>query len=177
MYIIGPPIFMFLQRYEVHNSKLGSRDSYLQEAPGLIHGVGHQEAKPGNLSRQKSTYIDHSSSFPGRNSSLDKYDDSSYNSNRSRKKSSKHGVEGMASDSFLNHHGHYGGKIASKQALSRAHEDDDVSPEILQRSEYLKFKPSISPQNYCEAPDMEERGISTMMTQVFISLYFSVFMS
>ena len=166
---------MFLQRYEVQNSKLSTRDSYLQDAPGFVHAVGHQEAKPGNLLRQKSTYIDHTSSFPRRNSSLDKYDDPSYNSNRSHKRSSKHRVEGMSSDSFLNQHSRYGGKIASKQALSHAHEDDDVSPEIEQRSEYLKFKPSISTQNYCEEPDMEERGISTMTAQVFISLYFSVF--
>ncbi|PON75765.1 Octamer-binding transcription factor [Parasponia andersonii] len=177
-------------RYEVHNSKLSSRDSYLQEASGFLQGVNHQEAKPGNQSKQKSTYIGHTSSFPGRHSSLDKYDDSTYNTNRSHKKISKHGVEGMASDSFLNHHGHYGGKLASRQALSSAqedddvnhhghyggkiarrqalssaHEDDEISPEIVQRSEYLKFKPSRSTQNYFEAPDVEERGISTMIAQ------------
>ncbi|XP_062082307.1 uncharacterized protein LOC133788735 [Humulus lupulus] len=152
-------------KYEVNNSKLSSKDPYMhQEAPGIVHGIGHQEAKPSNLLRQKSTYIDHASSVPGRNSS-DNYDDSSYNNNRHRKKGSKHGVEGMSSDSFHNRLSHYSGKVASKQTFSRVHEDDDVSPEIMQRSEYLKFKPSVSARNYCEAPDMDERGLSTIMAQ------------
>ncbi|XP_060963366.1 homeobox-DDT domain protein RLT1-like [Cannabis sativa] len=150
-------------RYEINNSKLSSKDPYMQqEGPGIIHGIGHQEAKPSNLMRQKSTYIDHAGSLSGRNSSLDNYDDSSYNNNHHRKKSSKHGVEGMSSDSFHNRLSHHSGKVPSKQAFSRVH-DDDVSPEIVQRSEY--FKPAVSARNYCEAPDMEERGISTMMAQ------------
>lgn len=80
---------------------------------------------------------------------------------------SKHGFDGMITDSFLNHHGHYGGKIANKQSLSGLHEDDGLSPKTVQRSEHSKFKASISARNHCVAPEMEEKRISVMVTQVF----------
>ena len=106
---------------------------------------------------------------------MDVFDDSSYKSKKSRKVGSKHGVEGMAYDSFVNHHGHSGGKIASKQTVSWLNEEEDLSPNIVQRSSYSKFKPPVSARNHFEAPDMEERRISVMMTQVF-NLYVSLYM-
>lgn len=152
-------------RNEVHNSKLNSRDSYLHEAPGIMYGINHQEKKHCKQIRQKSTCLDRDSNFLGRNPSLDMCDDSSYRGNRSRKMGSKHGVDGMITDSFLNHHGHYGGKIANKQSLSGLYEDDGLSPKIVQRSEHSKFKASISARNHCVAPEMEEKRISVMVTQ------------
>lgn len=83
---------------------------------------------------------------------------------------SKHGAEGMTSDSFLNHQGHYGGKIASKPSQSGLHEDDVLSPKIVQRSEHSKFKALVSTRNHCGTPDIEEKGVSTMMAQVFTSV-------
>ncbi|KAL5565870.1 hypothetical protein UlMin_029034 [Ulmus minor] len=151
-------------RYEVHNSKLSSRDLNMPEAPTAMHGFGHQETKSRKQPRQKSTYLDNTNSFPGQ-IPFDVYDGPSYHSKKGRKMSSKHGVEGIT-DSLLNHRGRYGGRIASKQTLSQSHEVDDLSPKLDKRSDHFKLKPSISKRDYYETPDMEDGGISMMMPQV-----------
>lgn len=128
---------MLLQRYEVYKSKFSSQDSYIQqENPCIMHGFDLQEKKSSKKLRQKSTYINHTNSSPGKNSSLDIYDKSvggtsAYNPNRKDKMRSKRGYSGR--------------KVTSEQTEPCLHEYDRVSsPKLVQRSDYLKPKPSSS---------------------------------
>ena len=75
--------------------------------------------------------------------------------------SSKRGVEGMRIDSVTDHRGHYDGKIESEM-----HDYANVSPNVIQRSEYFKFKPPNLIPNRFELLDTEERGLSTSMKKV-----------
>lgn len=148
--------------YEPYNSKLSSQDLYMEEANSSgMHG-SHYQDKISQL-KQKSTVLNHVKPFPKQNSSLDLYEDSAgetsvYNSKRNQRMSSKHGVEGMRIDSVTNHRGHYDGKIESEM-----HDYANVSPNVIQRSEYFKFKPPNLIHNRFESLDTEERGLSTRM--------------
>lgn len=159
---------MVLQRYEGYNSKLSSRDLYLQEAPGISRVLGPQKA----------AYFDHTSSLVDRNSPLDVYDESNNKIPKKRKKGfKKHSVDGMASDSYLNHRVTSSGRISSKPTVPWLHENDNsLSPKIAQRSGYSNFKPPLVARDYCETPDMEERRISVMMPQVCFLLCFTACM-
>ncbi|XP_015870829.2 homeobox-DDT domain protein RLT1 [Ziziphus jujuba] len=155
-------------RYEVYNSKVSSKDSYVHEAP-MMHVFEGQEIKSGNQSRKKSTYLNRTSSLPGRNSTLNTYDESGYN--RNSRMSSKHGVEGMISDSALKHHGQYSGKISREQSVPWLDEDNNTSPKILQRSEYSKLKPSVSKRYGHEMFDMKDRRQSKIMAKAQEDIY------
>lgn len=151
-------------KYELYNSKLSSQDLYMEEANcSRLHGSYFQD-KISQL-KQKSTVLNHVKPFPKRNSSLDLYEDSAeespvYNSKKNQRMSSKHAVEGMRIDSVTNRRGHYDGKIESE-----LHDQANVSPNLIQRSEYFKFKPPNLILNHCELLDTEERGLSTRMTK------------
>lgn len=148
-------------RYEVYNSKVSSQDLYVEGATcSSMHGSDYQDKLSHYQLEQKSTVPNHIKPF-GKRNSLDLYEDSAgetsvYNSKRNKKMGSKHGVEGMRIDSVTNHHGRCDGKIESK-----LHEYDNVSPNIVQRSEYFKSKPSNLISNIYESLDTEERGLST----------------
>lgn len=159
---------MFVQRYEVYASKVSSKDSYVHEAP-IMHGFEGQEIKSGNQSRKKSTYLNHTGTLPGRNSTLNTYDESGYN--RNSRMSSKHGVEGVTAEFALKHHGQYSGKISSEQSMPWLDEDNNVSAKILHRSEYSKSKPSVSKRYGREMFDTKDRRQPKMMAKVRFLLY------
>ncbi|KAM1394330.1 hypothetical protein FF2_029946 [Malus domestica] len=123
-------------RYEVYNSRLNSQDSYLQqENPSIMHGFDLQEKKSSKQLRQKSTFLNNTNPFPGKNSPLDIYDKpsggiSAYNSNKKDRMRSK---------------GYYGRKVTSEQTEPHFDEYDKFSnPKTVQRNDYLKSRPSSS---------------------------------
>lgn len=146
---------------------MSSKDSYVQEAPSVMHGFDSQEIKSCKQLRKKPTHVNHTSPLPGRNSSLIMNDESGYN--KKRKVSSKRGVERVTS-------GQYGGKIASEQTVPWLDEDINLSPKIVPRSEFSKFKPSISKRYRHEMFDMEDRGLSKTKAKVGLLLYTSQIM-
>lgn len=143
---------------------MSSKDSYVREAPSVIQGFDSQEIKSSKQSRKKSTHVNHAGSLPSRNSSLNMNDEAGYNTKR--KMSSKHGVEGLTSCQ-------YGGKIASEQTVPWLHEDDNLSPKIVERSQFSRLNPSISKRYQHEMFDMEDRGLSKMKAKVGLLLYTS----
>ncbi|XP_059430673.1 uncharacterized protein LOC132164228 isoform X2 [Corylus avellana] len=150
------------KRYEVRNSKLSSQDLYTEGAIcSSMHGSDYQDKLPHYQLEQKSAVLNHIKPFGKRHSSSDLYEDSAgetsvYSSKKNQRMGSKHGVQGMRIDSVTSHHGRCDGKIESK-----LHEYDNVSPNIVQRSEYFKSKPSNLICNLYESIDTEERGLST----------------
>ena len=156
---------MPFQGYKPYNSKLSSQDLNMEEANNSrMHGSHYQDMI--SQLKQKSTVLNHVKPFPKQNSSLDLYEDSAgetsvYNSKRNQRMSSKHGVEGMRIDSVTNHRGHHDGKIESEM-----HDYANVSPNVIQRSEYFKFKSPNLIHNRFESLDTEERGLSTRMKKV-----------
>lgn len=166
------PFTLPLQRYEVRNSKLSSQDLYTEGAIcGSMHGSDYQDKLPHYQLEQKSAVLNHIKPFGKRRSSSDLYEDSAgetsvYNSKKNQRMGSKHGVEGMRIDSVTSHHGRCDGKIESK-----LHEYDNVSPNIVQRSEYFKSKPSNLICNLNESIDTEERGLSTRKKKVYFLVW------
>ncbi|XP_062172732.1 uncharacterized protein LOC133878216 isoform X2 [Alnus glutinosa] len=154
-------------RYEVYNSKVSSQDLCMEGAIcSSMHGSDYQDKLSHYQLEQKSTVLNHIKPFGKRNSSSDPYEDSAgetsvYNSKRNQRMGSKHGVEGMRIDSVTSHHGRCDGKIESK-----LHEYDNVSPNIVQRSELFKSQPSNLICNLYGSLDTEERGLSTRMKKV-----------
>ncbi|KAL6284628.1 hypothetical protein ACE6H2_015557 [Prunus campanulata] len=147
-------------RYEVYNSKFSSQDLYVQqENPCIMHGFDLQEKKSSKKLRQKSTYLNQTNSSPGKNSSLDIYDKSvggtsAYNTNRKDKMRSKRGYSGR--------------KVTSEQTEPCLHEYDRVSsPKLVQRSDYLKPKPSSSIEENldgeCKATKVYSNPLRVMM--------------
>ncbi|XP_042959208.1 homeobox-DDT domain protein RLT1-like isoform X2 [Carya illinoinensis] len=151
-------------RYEVYNSKLSSQDLCVEGAYcSSVHGSDYQDKISQHQLKQNLTVLNHTKPFSKRNSFLDFYEDSprekiAYNSKRKQRMSGNCGAEGSGIDSVTNGHGHYDGKIGSK-----LHDYDDVSPNVIKRSENFELKPSILIHNLCKSADKEERRPSTRM--------------
>lgn len=131
-----------------------------------LHGSDYQDKISQHQLKQNSTVLNHTKPFSKRNSFSDLYEDSprenfAYNSKKKQRMSGICGAEGMGIDSVANGHGHYDGKIGSK-----LHDYDDVSPNVIERSENLELKPSVLIRNLCESADKEEKGLSMRMKKV-----------
>ncbi|KAF7842374.1 homeobox-DDT domain protein RLT1-like isoform X2 [Senna tora] len=87
---------------------------------------------------------------------------SAYNSNKNHRVGTKHGVEGMKYDSASNHSDHYGG-IARNPTDLMMHGYDNVNLTNVQRSEYVKSKPSNSISNACVSMETKDRGPTAKM--------------
>ena len=130
-----------------------------------------QDKKACQNIKQRQSLYGYTNNFPGRNTFPDLYEDSTgeasaYNSNKSHRMSTKHGVEGMRSDSASNHSDHYEEKLTVKQKTLMLHGYDNINPKNIQRSEHVKSKPSSSIHNSRVPMDTEERGLSARMAKV-----------
>ncbi|XVE79022.1 hypothetical protein DITRI_Ditri14bG0024400 [Diplodiscus trichospermus] len=101
---------------EVHNPKISSQESFMEGANfTTVYGSERQDGKSHHQLKHKSPFLC-SNHFPSQNSSLDIKGSAEKTSDRKRSRmSSKLAVEGMGSDSFSNHPGPHGGKIANEQ--------------------------------------------------------------
>ncbi|KAI4308172.1 hypothetical protein L6164_031274 [Bauhinia variegata] len=150
-------------RYDSYNAKFSSQDSHMEGADlGSFHDSDFQDKKSHQQIKLRPNFQSHTNHLPGRNSSLDLYEDSIgeasvYNSDKNHRKITKNVIEGMRSDSASNHSDHYEGK-----ADSLLHGHDTINPKNTQRSEYVKSKPSNSIRMPHVSVDTEERGLSTM---------------
>ncbi|KAJ1394796.1 hypothetical protein SESBI_33921 [Sesbania bispinosa] len=106
-----------------------------------------QDRKARQHIKQRPTFHSYTNPLSGRNSSLDLYVDSTgevstYKSNRNHRVGTKHGVEGMRSDSASNPSDHYEeNNLAVKQTDLLLHDYDNSNLKNVQRSEYEeKFK-------------------------------------
>ncbi|XP_061342825.1 homeobox-DDT domain protein RLT1-like isoform X2 [Gastrolobium bilobum] len=161
-------------RDDSHYTKFSSRDSHMEGVDfGSLHDTDFQrkQDKKGrqNIKQRQSlySYTDH---FPGRNSSLDLYEDSTgeasaHNGTKNHRMGTKHGVEGMRSDSASNHSDHYEENLAVKQTELLLHGYDNINPRNVQRSEHVKSKPLNSNRNSRVSVDTAERGLSTRMSK------------
>lgn len=140
----------------------------LHGGPDLQDNKQNKKARRGIKQRQ--TFYNYTNDFPGRNSSLDLYEDdtgeaSAYNSTKNLRIGTMHGVEGMRSDSTPNHSDHYEENLAVKQTDLLLHGYDN-SKKNVQRSGHVKSKPSNSVRHSQISVDTEERGLSTRMAKV-----------
>ncbi|XP_054798308.1 homeobox-DDT domain protein RLT1 isoform X2 [Prosopis cineraria] len=148
----------------MYDSKYSSQDLHMEVGDlGSLHDADLLDKKP-RRHKQGRTFQGHTNHIPHRNSSLELYEDSTrevpaYNTMRS-----KHGV-GMRSDSASNHSDHFEGDLVVKQADSLLHRYDNVNPKKIQRSEYVKSKPSNSLRNSRVSLDTEERGLSSKIAK------------
>ncbi|KAG5053270.1 hypothetical protein JHK87_005468 [Glycine soja] len=161
-------------RYDSYYTKFRSQDSHMEGADfGSLHESDFQDKQDKkacqNIKQRQSLY-GYTNNFPGRNTFPDLYEDSTgeasaYNSNKSHRMSTKHGVEGMRSDSASNHSDHYEEKLTVKQKTLMLHGYDNINPKNIQRSEHVKSKPSSSIHNSRVPMDTEERGLSARMAK------------
>ncbi|XVF19410.1 hypothetical protein REPUB_Repub11eG0108000 [Reevesia pubescens] len=116
--------------------------------------------------KYKSSFL-WSNPFPGEDSSLDIYkgsaDKPAVNDCKRSRMSSKLAVERMGSDSFSNHPGHYGGKIANEQEKSWLHEDDNHTCNAPKNENLSKTSNLI---RGCSESLGTERGPSARMGKV-----------
>ena len=161
-----------LQRYDRYNAKLSSQVSHMEGAElGSLQESDFQDKKSRQHIKQQPIFHGYTNPLPGRNSTLDLYEDSTgeasaYNSNKNHRMGIKHDAEVMRSDSASNHSDQYEGKLVFKQTDSMLHSYDDVNPKNVQRSEYIKSKPSNSIRNHQVFVDAEERGLSKSIAKV-----------
>lgn len=130
-----------------------------------------QDKKARQNIKQRQTIYSYTNHLPGRNSSLDLYEESNgeasaYNSSKNHRLGSKHGLEGMRSDSASNHSDHYEENLAVKQTDLLRLGYGNINLKNVQRSEHVKSKPSNSIRHSRIPVDTEERGLSTRVAKV-----------
>ncbi|KAK0604358.1 hypothetical protein LWI29_014825 [Acer saccharum] len=157
-------------RREVHSSNTDLNDLYAEEENRIMHGSDYQGTKSHKQMKQKPPRLSYSNPSPAQNSYPDMHEDyngetpvtASYYDSRLK---SKHDAEETRLESNLNHHDLYGGKITSEKTKLLLHDYDNVSPSIVQHSEYLS-KPSYITPGSNKSLDAEERGRSKKMKKV-----------
>ncbi|AET00237.1 putative transcription factor Homobox-WOX family [Medicago truncatula] len=181
-------------RYDSYYTKHGSQDTHMEGVDfGSLHDVhvqDKQDKKALHGTKHRQTFQSNAGRFPGRNSSLDLYEDSTgeaaYNITKNHRKDAKRGVEGIRSDSTSNHSDRYEENLPvkhsdflqynyentnQKNVQRSVHADilqydyDNVNPKKAPRSEHIKSKPSNSIHNSRGSVDTEERGLSSRMTK------------
>ncbi|XP_061358752.1 homeobox-DDT domain protein RLT1-like [Gastrolobium bilobum] len=162
-------------RYDPYFTKLNSQDSHMEGGDfGSLHDSDFRDKhdkKAGRHIKQRPTFHSCTNPLPGRSSSLDLYVDSTgeasaYNSTKNHRKGTKLGVEGMRSDSASNPSDNYEeNNLVVKQTDSMLHGYDNFNLKNVQRSEYVKSKPSNSIHNSRKSEDIEERGLSKRMAK------------
>ncbi|KAE9596313.1 hypothetical protein Lal_00048701 [Lupinus albus] len=153
-------------RYNWYNTKFSSQDSHMEVDLSSLHGgADFQDKKARKSIKQRQTFYINNH-FPGRNSSLELYEDdnveaSAYNSTKNHRACIMHGVEGMGSDSTSAHNDHYEEDLAVKQTDLLQHGYDNLNLKNVQRSGHSKSKASNSVLNPQISADTEERGHPT----------------
>ncbi|KAJ7960563.1 Homeobox-DDT domain protein RLT1 [Quillaja saponaria] len=157
-------------RYHLYNSRFSSQDPYIEGADlSTMHDSDFQDKKSRQLIKPRSTFHNFTNTLPGRTSSLHMYEDSTgeasvYNNNTNHRLSSKHGAEGMRSDSASIHAGLYGGKTSIEHMEEPPfHGYDNFNPKTVLSSEYLKNKSSNVMLKHHDSVDTDRRGLSTRM--------------
>ena len=141
-----------------------------------MYGSERQDRKSHHQLKYKSSILC-SNPFPGQNSSLDIYNGSAEKSavsdcKRSRM-SSKLAVEMMGSDSFSNHPGLNGGKIAHEQEKPRLHDGDNHTYKAPKNENLSRTSNLI---RGCTESLGTERGPSARMSKVSFLAYISAHM-
>ncbi|KAJ8751231.1 hypothetical protein K2173_016412 [Erythroxylum novogranatense] len=136
-----------LTNYDARSSHMTSPDSYL-EVPKCEpkHGSDSFERKSHKKQKKKSSSYNYSNFNPGGNSPMDCYDDvagemSAYGSKRKYSMISKHGIEGMKSDSVSNDHSPEGRRHEREQMEPWLHRYDAGSPKMGEHNDFVP-KPS-----------------------------------
>lgn len=139
---------------------------------GSMHDSDFQDKKPRQHVNQRPAFHSSTNPLPRKNSSLDLYVDSTgeasaFNSTKIQRMGTKHGSEGMRSNSASNPCDHYEGvNLAIKQTDSLLHGYDNSNLKNVQRSEYVKSKPPTSIHKSQIYLDTEERGLKKMVAKV-----------
>ncbi|TXG73343.1 hypothetical protein EZV62_001922 [Acer yangbiense] len=157
-------------RREVHSSNTDFNDLYAEEENRIMHGSDYQGTKSHKQMKLKPPRLSYSNPSPAQNSYPDMHEDyngeipvtASYYDSRLK---SKHDAEETRLESNLNHNDLYGGKITSEKTKLLLHDYDNVSPSIVQHSEYLS-KPSYITPGSNKSLDAEERGRTKKMKKV-----------
>ncbi|XP_019434822.1 PREDICTED: homeobox-DDT domain protein RLT1-like isoform X1 [Lupinus angustifolius] len=161
-------------RYDTYYTKFSSQDSHIEGVDlGSLHdGSGFQDKqdkKARQSIKQRQTFYSNNH-YPGRNSSLDLYEDdngeaSAYHSTKNHRMFITRGVEGMRSDSTSNQSDHYEENHMIKQTDLLPHGYDNFNLKNVQRSGHVKSKHSNSVRNSQIPVETEERGLSTRMAK------------
>ncbi|KAJ4827078.1 hypothetical protein Tsubulata_013892 [Turnera subulata] len=128
--------------YEVFNAKMGSQDSYIEEANcNPDPGFDSQDRKS-RLQQKRRPRNNYLSPNAGENNAKDRYDDfdgetSIYNQRKTHMVNSKHHVDGMRSNSVSNHHGPSIRRVSSEQKEALLHDFDNESTKIVQENDYF----------------------------------------
>ncbi|TKY46695.1 Homeobox protein NANOG [Spatholobus suberectus] len=162
-----------LSRYDSYFTKLSSQDSHMEGGDfGSLHDCDFQDKKPRQHINQRPTFHSLTNPLPRKNSSQDLYVDSvgeasAYNSTKNHRMGTKHGFEGMRSDSASNPSDHYeeNNNLAVKKTDSLLHGCDNSNLKNVQRSEYVKSKPSNSIHKSQIYLDTEERRLNKKMAK------------
>ncbi|GLT81752.1 hypothetical protein SLE2022_001870 [Rubroshorea leprosula] len=158
-------------RYEAHNSRMGSPDSYEEGAKCYpqypVHSDGLERSSHWKL-KWKSSSLNSSNSLLGRKSYLDVFKDpavkTSISYNNVPRMSSEHHIEGMRSDSFTYHPGYHDGKISSKKSKPWLHDNNNVASMNAQKNENLSRPSNLIPE-FSQSLDTEERGQSARIAK------------
>ncbi|XP_019454891.1 PREDICTED: uncharacterized protein LOC109356025 [Lupinus angustifolius] len=161
--------FSLGSRYDWYNTKFSSQDSHMEVDFSSLHGgacIQDKQDKKARKSIKKRQTFYSNNHFPGRNSSMDLYEDnngeaSAYNSTKNHRIGTMHGVEGMGSDTTSIHADHYEEDLAVNQTDLLQHGYDNLNLKNVQSSGYAKSKASNSVRNPQISVDTEERGHPT----------------
>ncbi|OMP09719.1 hypothetical protein COLO4_05197 [Corchorus olitorius] len=151
---------------EVHDSKMRSGPCMEGENLNTVHRSERQDRNSHHQLKYKSSFLC-SKPFPGQNSSLDIYKGSSGKNPvincKWSKMSSEPAVERLGSDSFSDHPGPYGGKIAIEQEKPWLHDDDNHT---YNAPKFENLSKTSSLMHGCTVSLGIERGPSARMAKV-----------
>ncbi|BAT88757.1 Homeobox-DDT domain protein [Vigna angularis] len=157
-------------RYDSYFTKLRSQDSHMVGGDfGSLHGPDFQDKKPHKQINQRASFHSFTNHLPHNNSSLDLYVDSTgeasaYNGGKNRRMGTKHGFEGMRSDSASYPSDHYEeNAVAVKQIDSLLDLYNNINLKNVQKNEYVKSKPSNSIHKSQIYLNAEEKGLTKRM--------------
>ncbi|CAJ2639511.1 unnamed protein product [Trifolium pratense] len=163
-------------RYDSNLNKLSSEDLQMEGSGfGSLHGSDFHDKKSRQRIKQRTNIQSRAiraNHLHGKNFSHDLYVDSTgeapaYDSTRNHRIGTKHVVERMSSDSASSPSDTEENNLAVKQINPLRHDYSNSNVKNVQRSEYVKSKPSHSIRNSQISEDTGGRGLSERMEQKF----------
>ncbi|GLU18887.1 hypothetical protein SLE2022_351640 [Rubroshorea leprosula] len=155
-------------KYEAHITRMGSQDSYEEDANCYSIHSDRPERSSYRQLKQKS-FHNTSNSPLGQNSYLDTYEDSAgktpVNGSNLSRINSKHAVEEMRSDSLSKDPGYYDAKVSNKKAKPWLRDNNNVASKNAQKNENLSRPSNLIPE-FSQSLDTVERGPSARVTKV-----------
>lgn len=139
-----------ITRYEADNSRLVPQDSYEESANDNSVHTDRPERSSYWPPKHKKPFLHKLEDSAGKISASDSIS-SRMNSTRT--------AEGMGSDTISNYPGCYDGKIFSKKAKSRLHDENFVAGKSAQKNAILSRSPNFI-SGFSQSLDAEERGPS-----------------